>query len=84
MFTEALRVANQNGGDRPEDRIDFTPMLTEFILTLGRQASRSGRPIKDSENFPSPTGEVRYRIVAMPLSDDDKDIDHVLCHVGRA
>ena len=84
MFTAALRVANQNGTERPEDRIDFTPMLTEFVLTLGRQAWRSGRPIKDIEDFPSPTGEARYRIVALPLSDDDQSIDHVLCHVVRA
>jgi hypothetical protein len=83
MFTEALRTANRNGGGDRSEGIEFTPMLTEWVLSLGREASRRGTPIADTEPFPSLTDDLRYRAVALPLSDDGTDVDHVLCHVER-
>ena len=84
LFTQALRVENHGAdGDRAEG-IDFTPMLTEWVLSLGREAGRFGKPMQDTDALPSDSGEVRYRVIALPLSDDQQRIDHVLCHVDRA
>ncbi len=84
LFTQALRVENHGAdGDRTEG-IDFTPMLTEWVLSLGREAGRFGKPMQDTDALPSDSGEVRYRVIALPLSDDQQRIDHVLCHVDRA
>jgi hypothetical protein len=83
MFTQALRTANPNGGGAATG-IQFTPMLTDWVLSLGREASQRGTPIVDTEAFPSLAGDDRYRAVALPLSDDGTDVDHVLCHLARA
>ncbi len=82
LFTQALRVENADG-DRDEG-IDFTPMLTEWVLSLGREAQRLGKPMQDTDALPSVSGEASYRVTALPLSDDQHRIDHVLCHVDRA
>lgn len=84
LFTKALRVENDGAHGNPAEGINFTPMLTEWILSLGREAERFGKPVQDTDALPSESGEIRYRVIALPLSDDQQRIDHVLCHVDRA
>ena len=84
VFTQALRVENHGADANRADGVDFTPMLTEWVLSLGREAQHLGKPMQDTDALPSVSGEVRYRVIALPLSDDQQRIDHVLCHVDRA
>jgi len=84
LFTQALRVENNGADVDRAEGIDFTPMLTEWVLSLGREAERFGKPMQDTDVLPSDSGEVRYRVIALPLSDDQQRIDHILCHVDRA
>ena len=84
VFTQALRVENHGADANRADGVDFTPMLTEWVLSLGREAQRLGKPMQDTDALPSVSGEVSYRVTALPLSDDQHRVDHVLCHVDRA
>ena len=83
MFSSAARTDGAGGPGGSIKVVEYTPMVTDWILTIGRQVADSGRPMQDSEIFPTPNGEVCYRLVALPLSDNDDGIDHVLCHVGH-
>ncbi len=84
LFTQALRVENHGADANRAEGVDFTPMLTEWVLSLGREAQRLGKPMQDTDALPSVSGEVSYRVTALPLSDDQHRVDHVLCHVDRA
>lgn len=83
MFSSAARADGAGGPGGSIKVVEYTPMVTDWILTIGRQVADNGRPMQDSEIFPTPNGEVCYRLVALPLSDNDDGIDHVLCHVGH-
>ena len=50
----------------------------------GGEAARAGQPVQDSETFRTPEGTHAYKIVALPLSDQQTRVDHVLCHLTRA
>ena len=56
-------------------------MVTEWILSLGREVAGLGKPLQDTEVFPTSQGEVRYNVIALPLSENQNDIDHVLYHL---
>ncbi len=84
LFTQALRVEHHGADANRAEGVDFTPMLTEWVLSLGREAQRIGKPMQDTDALPSVSGEASYRVTALPLSDDQHRIDHVLCHVDRA
>lgn len=63
--------------------IDFNHLVVEWILSIGRAARQSSGPVENSDVFPSETGDVRYRAIAVPLGDDDSTVTHVLCHIAR-
>lgn len=85
--------AEHIGGSRPsssrppwneddgETSIDLSPMLLQWLLSLAGEVIKTKRPMGDTESFPSLRKSVRYRAFALPLSDDQKEIDHILCHV---
>ena len=56
-------------------------MMLQWLVGLAGEVVREGRPVEDVETFPSARKSVEYRALALPLSDDDSAIDHVLCHV---
>lgn len=84
-FTNAVRkVALNNITDEERiDRIEFTPMVIDWILGLGRDVALSGKPTHGTEQFPSLKGEFPLRLIALPLSDDLRQIDHVLCYIQQ-
>ncbi|WP_025898709.1 hypothetical protein [Sneathiella glossodoripedis] len=84
-FTNAVRkVALNNITDEERiDRIEFTPMIVDWILSLARDVSLSGKPAHGTEQFPSLKGEFPLRLIALPLSDDLRSIDHVLCYIQQ-
>lgn len=67
-----------------ETAVDMSPMMLQWLLTLAGDAARDRRPMQDTEAFPSRNKSVRYGAFALPFSDDQTRIDHVLCHVYQA
>lgn len=63
--------------------IDFNHLVMEWMLSIGRTAQQTGKPVEDSDVFPSESGDVRYRVVGAPLGDDDSAVTHILCHIMR-
>ncbi len=63
--------------------MDLSPMMLQWLLTLAGDAARDRRPMQDTEEFPSRNQSIRYGAFALPFSDDQSQIDHVLCHVYR-
>jgi|GEM_PF-5836955 len=80
-FTHAIRKAAF--GDSPEDgilgQIEFTPMIIDWVLSLGRDVANTRKPAHGTEYFPSTKGEFPLHVIALPLSETGRDIDHVLC-----
>ncbi len=80
----------QGGGSMAPDSepepgtIVLSPMMLQWLLSLAGEAVRHRRPVEDTEFFPSAKRSVGYRAVALPLSEDQTAIDHVLCHVRKA
>jgi hypothetical protein len=64
--------------------IEYTPMVTEWLLELGRKALRCGVPQSETRSFEVSRGLVAYRAVALPLSAERGGADQVICHLGRA
>ena len=81
-FSDAMRAAAVRSDER--SRIDHTPLMTDWLIALSQEAARAGRPIHDEQVLPSWRGPTRYRAVALPFSEDQAEIDHVLCHVAHA
>jgi hypothetical protein len=82
-FSSVLRMG-ANRRTRPGDDLNFTSMITEWILATGGEAARAGTPVQDTEVFPTPDGTHAYKIVALPLSENQTRVDHVLCHLSRS
>ncbi|WP_169568886.1 hypothetical protein [Sneathiella limimaris] len=84
-FTTAIRkVAEKYTPEEQRiDRIEFTPMVIDWILGLGREVATTGKPTHGTDRFPSLTGEMPIRLIALPLSEDLKTIDHVLCYIQQ-
>ena len=62
-------------------RVDFAPMVVEWVLALAEETVRSGRPLAEKEVFELAAGPARYAACTLPLSDDQIHVDHVLCYV---
>jgi hypothetical protein len=82
-FSSVLRLG-ANHRTRPGEDLNFTSMITEWILATGGEAVRAGAPVQDTEVFPTPDGTHAYKIVALPLSENQTRVDHVLCHLSRS
>lgn len=82
-FSSVLRLG-ANRRSRPGEDLSITSMITEWILSTGGEAARAGKPVQDTEVFPTPDGTHAYKIVALPLSDHQTHVDHVLCHLSRS
>jgi hypothetical protein len=63
--------------------IEYTPMVTEWLLALGRRAMRDGVPLHETRDFAGARGLTSYALTALPLSADRRGADHVLCRLGR-
>jgi hypothetical protein len=64
--------------------IEYTPMVTEWLLALGRRAAREGAPLHETRDFTGARGLTSYQLTALPLSADRHSADHVLCRLARA
>ena len=69
-------------GLRGGGRVNLSPMMLQWLLGLAGEVVLEGRPMNDVETFPSVNRVVHYRAVALPFSDNESAVDHVLCHVN--
>ncbi len=83
-FAEVMRGAREQAAAQGEVLIEYTPMVTEWIMTVGREVARAGRPIQDIEVFPTSVGNVSYRVIALPLSGERLGDVHALCYITHA
>jgi hypothetical protein len=91
-WPDSLIVAFEAGdGDMPrvsrlganDGAIEYTPMVTDWILTRARHAARRGMKLDEVQSFPL-EGEVsRYRLLLLPLAVSSGASDCVLCHLCR-
>ncbi len=81
-IARATRIGDRD--DVHNGAVEYTPMLTEWLLGVGRMAMLRGTPIDETRDFPSARGMTAYHIVALPLSAGGRGPDHVLCRLGRA
>ena len=55
--------------------------VSEWIMATAREAIGAGRPVKDTETFSTPGGMQRLTLTVLPLSDDQRTIVRLLCHL---
>ncbi len=77
----ALYRPEDGAGTSGDRTLDLSPMVVEWILSLGEQAVRSAQPIAEKESFERPRGAVCYAACALPLGEDGAEVDHVLCYL---
>ncbi len=80
-------LPRQDGGTGPsadEGKIQLSPLMLQWLVSLAEDAVRNQRPVEDVESFPSAQRAIAYRAAALPLSDNGSEIDHVLCHVEQS
>ncbi len=80
-------LPRHDGGKGPGadgGKIQLSPMMLQWLVSLAEDAVRNQRPVEDVESFPSAQRAIGYRAVALPLSDTRSEIDHVLCHVKQS
>ncbi len=80
IFVGGEGVSPRLSGLRGGGRVNLSPMMLQWLLGLAGEVVREGRPMNDVETFPSVKRVVHYRAVALPFSDNENAVDHVLCH----
>ena len=81
-FLQRMRAQHPSRYGIEVEPIEFSSMVVEWIVAAGLKAARSGGIQRMSEVFPVQRKSVTYRVVALPLSEDQRVINHVLCHVS--
>lgn len=76
-------IVRGGGASLAGSEIEFNHLVMEWMLSIGRNAESSGRPVEKSDVFPTEEGEVRYRALAVPLGEDESKVTHILGHVAR-
>ncbi len=64
--------------------IEYTPMVTDWILTRARHAARRATKLDEVQSFPIEGDTPRYRLLLLPLGASNGASDCVLCHLCRA
>lgn len=84
---EPEKIYSAKGGERHQatsflgsKNLNLSPLMLQWLLSLAAEVVREGRPMSDEDMFPSLTGSIPYQAVALPFSQDQSFIDHVLCH----
>lgn len=67
----------------PNGEIEYNAMVTDWILSRGKQAAQRVEALEEEQRFQVKTGRERYRLVLLPLSNDGSKVDHMLCHISR-
>jgi hypothetical protein len=63
--------------------IEYTPMVTDWILSRARHAARRAARHDEVQSFPIEGDVPRYRLFLLPLGSPAGASDAVLCHLCR-
>jgi hypothetical protein len=69
---------------RTTGEIEYTPMVTEWIMACAREVARRGEALEDVQEFPLTEGVADYHLLLLPFAAPDGKSEHVLCHLSRA
>ena len=82
-FAVSLRVAKQRCGTTYEGPFELTSMMTEWLISASRRVVLSGLPVEEEDSMPVTQGIQRFRLLALPMSDREAEVEHVLCNLIR-
>ncbi|HUZ71671.1 MAG TPA: hypothetical protein VMU87_01690 [Stellaceae bacterium] len=61
--------------------IEYTPMVTDWILSRARHAARRAVKLDETQSFPMEGDAPRYRMLALPFTMGHDASDCALCHL---
>ncbi|HUK60265.1 MAG TPA: hypothetical protein VLV50_13625 [Stellaceae bacterium] len=64
--------------------IEFTPMVTDWIMSSARQAAKRATKHDEVQSFPLEGASARYRLYLLPLATGNATTEGVLCHLCLA
>ncbi|MBV9523565.1 MAG: hypothetical protein JO010_12265 [Alphaproteobacteria bacterium] len=79
---DAILRATRLGAAAPSQFIEYSPMVTEWLLALGRKTMQRAAALHETRSFPVGAGLAAYCVVTLPLSAGGRGIDHILCAIG--
>lgn len=59
--------------------IDYSPMVSEWVLSRAGEAVRSAVPLHERRDFPAPGGVTALALAALPAAAPDGTVGHILC-----
>lgn len=83
VFSSPHGIPAAEPGDSSQVAMDLSPLMLQWLLGLAGETATDRQPMQDTESFPSHNQSIQYGAIALPFSDDQTHIDHVLCHVYR-
>jgi hypothetical protein len=64
--------------------VEFTSMVTEWIISCSRQVARLGKAMETERTFPDTRNGHSCRMLLLPFASGGGASDHVLCHLSCA
>lgn len=68
---------------KPTGEIEYSPMVTDWILSCAREVARRGQAMEDLQEFPSSAGLADYHLLLLPFATPQSRSTHVVCHLSR-
>lgn len=91
-WSDSLMVSYQSGDSgmpqmtrfgRLTGDVQYTSMVTEWIISCSRKVSRIGAAMETEQNFPCDRGNRTYRMLLLPFDSVPTGAsDHVLCNLS--
>ena len=81
-FARVVRMTRETAARPFRPAIDYSPMVMDWVIGIGRIAARLAKPTSDVEIFPGTRQQVRYRVIGLPFVNGDGVVERVLCHVA--
>ena len=76
----AMRLSN--GDVVPSELIEYSTLVTEWLLAVGRRAAQRAGALVETHSFPAGFGVAVYRLVALPFGNPANGVEQVLCRLG--
>ena len=64
--------------------VEFTSLVTEWVISCSRQVARIGKAMETKRAFPGVRSPRNYHMLLLPFADPRGASDHVLCHLTCA
>jgi hypothetical protein len=61
--------------------IEFTSMVTEWVLSCSRQVAQLGKAMETRRSFTGAHGAHNYHMLLLPFADASGASNHILCHL---